>query len=301
VVRVTGLQQLIEMFLDVAAMMPLRFTWRLAEVFGRLWFRLDTRHRLIALNNLKLAWGDELTERERRNLAHKNFIHLARVVLELLYIRRVTPDEMGRFVTFEGLEHLDAALKKGRGVLVMASHFGNWELMALAFSLLHHPINIVIRPLDSPFLDSLIDGIRTRGGNKMIAKKGSVSQVLRLLAAGEVVGLLIDQNPAWSEGVFVPFFNEIACTNKALSSLALRTSAPVVPAYNVREPDGSYRIVVEPEVVLDRSGDTRVDIEENTAQFNRIIESYVRRHPEQWFWVHQRWKTRPYQPWPRET
>jgi KDO2-lipid IV(A) lauroyltransferase len=228
-------------------------------------------------------------------------VHLARVVLELPYIRTLTSDELNGFVAFNGLEHLDAALKKGRGVLVMASHFGNWELMALAFSLLHHPINIVIRPLDSPFLDGLIDNIRTRGGNTMIAKKGSVNKVLRLLAAGEVVGLLIDQNPAWHEGVFVPFFNEIACTNKALSSLALRTSAPVVPAYNVREPNGSYRIVVEPEVVLDRSGDTRVDIEENTAKFNRIIESYVRRHPEQWFWVHQRWKTRPYQPWPRET
>jgi KDO2-lipid IV(A) lauroyltransferase len=98
---------------------------------------------------------------------------------------------------------------------------------------------------------------------------GSVSKVLRLLAAGEVVGLLIDQNPAWYEGVFVPFFKEIACTNKALSSLALRTSAPVIPAYNVREPNGSYRIVVEPEVVLDRSGDARVDIEENTAKLGK--------------------------------
>jgi KDO2-lipid IV(A) lauroyltransferase len=300
-VRVTGLQQVGEMFLNVAAIMPLRFTWRLAEFLGRLWFRLDTRHRLIALNNLKLAWGGELTERERRNIARRNFIHLARVILELPYIRTVTSDELDGFVAFDGVEYLDAALKKGRGVLVMASHFGNWELMALAFSLLYHPINIVIRPLDSPFLDSLIDNIRTRGGNTMIAKKGSVNKVLRLLAAGEVVSLLIDQNPAWHEGVFVPFFNEIACTNKALSSLALRTSAPVVPAYNVREPNGSYRIVVEPEVVLDRSGDTRVDIEENTAKFNRIIESYVRRHPEQWFWVHQRWKTRPYQQWPRET
>jgi KDO2-lipid IV(A) lauroyltransferase len=295
-----SLQQLAEKFMDIAALVPLRFTWRLAELFGRLWFRLDTRHRLIALNNLRLAWGDELTEGEGKNIARRNFIHLAKVILELPYIRKVTPDEVDGFVAFDGLENLDEALKKGRGVLVMTSHFGNWELMALAFSLFYHPINIVIRPLDSPFLDSLIDSIRTRGGNKMIPKKGSVSKVIRLLAAGEVVGLLIDQNPAWYEGVFVPFFKEIACTNKALSALALRTCAPVVPAYNVREPNGSYRIVVEPEVVLDRSGDARVDIEENTAKFNRIIESYVRRHPEQWFWVHQRWKTRPYQPWPRE-
>ena len=217
------------------------------------------------------------------------------------YIRKVKPDNLDGFVTFDGLEHFYTAMEKGRGVLLLTSHFGNWELMALAFSLLYRPINIVIRPLDIPLLDRLITNIRTRGGNQMIAKKGSLSKVLRLLAAGGVVGLLIDQNPAWEEGVFVPFFKEIACTNKALTALALRTGAPVIPVYNVRELDGSYRIVAGPEVVLVRSGDTRRDMEENTANFNRIIESYVRRHPEQWFWVHQRWKTRPYQPWPRQT
>ena len=287
--------------MDIAAVVPLRFTWRLAELLGRLWYRLDSKHRLIALNNLKLAWGEELTERERINIARRNFIHLVRVVLELFYIRKVTLEEVDGFATFEGVKNLNAALEEGRGVLVMTSHFGNWELMALAYSLRYRPVSLVIRPLDIPFLDSLITNIRTRGGNQMIAKKGSVRKVLRLLAAGEVVGLLIDQNPAWEEGVFVPFFKEIACTNKALSALALRTNAPVIPVYNVRKPNGTYRIVFEPEVVLDRSGDTRRDMEENTANFNRIIESYVRRHPEQWFWVHQRWKTRPHQPWPRQT
>jgi len=296
-----SLQQLAEKFMDIAAIVPLRYTWRLAEPLGRLWFRLDTKHRLIALNNLKLAWGDELTEKERKNIARKNFIHLARVVLELPYIRKVTPEEVEGFVSFDGLEHFNAAMEKGRGVLLLTSHFGNWELMALAFSLLYRPINIVIRPLDIPLLDSLITHIRTWGGNQIIAKKGSLRKVLRLLATGDVVGLLMDQNPAWYEGVFVPFFKEIACTNKALSVLALRTNAPVIPVHNVRELDGSYRIVAEPEVALVRSGDTRRDIEENTAEFNKIIESYVRRHPEQWFWVHQRWKTRPYQPWPRQT
>ena len=296
-----SLQQLAEKFMDIAAVVPLRFTWRLAELLGRLWFRLDTKHRLIALNNLKLAWGEERTERERINIARRNFIHLVRVVLELFYIRKVTSEEVDEFATFEGVKNLDAALEEGRGVLVMTSHFGNWELMALAYSLRYRPVSLVIRPLDIPFLDSLITKIRTRGGNQMIAKKGSVRKVLRLLAAGEVVGFLIDQNPAWEEGVFVPFFREIACTNKALSALALRTNAPVIPVYNVREANGTYRIVFEPEVVLDRSGDTRRDMEENTAKFNRIIESYIRRHPEQWFWVHQRWKTRPHQPWPRQT
>jgi KDO2-lipid IV(A) lauroyltransferase len=185
-------------------------------------------------------------------------------------------------------------MNKGKGLLVLASHFGNWEIMALAFSLKYRPINLVVRPLDNLFLDTLIESVRARGGNQIIAKKGSLRKILHLLEQGEPVAMLIDQNVSRYEGVFVPFFKEIACTNKALSTLALRTDAPVIPAYNVRQQDGSYRVVIGPEVVLVRSGNTTRDIEENTARFNRVIESYVRRYPEQWFWVHRRWKTRPH-------
>jgi KDO2-lipid IV(A) lauroyltransferase len=287
--------------LDLLATLPKGVNRKLAEVLGWIWFLVDVRHRRIALNNLELAWGDELDESARRNIARRNFIHLSRVMLEVPYLRKLTPENLDRYVNFHGLEHFNAALDKGKGLLVLASHFGNWEMMALAFSLRYHPANLVVRPLDNPILDTLINGIRTRGGNQLITKKGSVRSVLRLLGQGEVVVLLIDQNLAWYDGVFVPFFKEIACTNKALAVLALRTGAPVIPVYNVRQPDGSYRVVLEPEVELVRSGDTTRDIEDNTANFNRVIESYVRRYPEQWFWVHQRWKTRPYQPWPRQT
>ncbi len=299
--RQRTLQQLAGGLLYMVATLPRRYNWKLAEFLGRVWFLVDTRHRRIALNNLELALRDELEKRERKNIARRNFVHLSRVVLELPYLRKLTAEEIDGFVTFFGLEHFNAAVQKRRGLLILASHFGNWELMALAFSLRYRPINIVIRPLDNPFLDGLINTIRTRGGNQMIEKKGSIRKILHLLAAGEPVAMLIDQNLAWYDGVFVPFFKEIACTNKALASLALTTDAPVIPAYNVRQRDGSYRIVVEPEVELVKSGNKRRDVEENTARFNKVIESYVRRHPEQWFWVHQRWKTRPYQPWPRKS
>ena len=299
--RQRTLQQLAGGLLYMVATLPRRYNWKLAEFLGRVWFLVDTRHRRIALNNLELALRDELEKRERKNIARRNFVHLSRVVLELPYLRKLTAEEIDGFVTFFGLEHFNAAVQKRRGLLILASHFGNWELMALAFSLRYRPINIVIRPLDNPFLDGLINTIRTRGGNQMIEKKGSIRKILHLLAAGEPVAMLIDQNLAWYDGVFVPFFKEIACTNKALALLALRTGAPVIPAYNLRQRDGSYRIVVEPEVELVKSGNKRRDVEENTARFNKVIESYVRRHPEQWFWVHQRWKTRPYQPWPRKS
>lgn len=280
-----------------AAIFP-RANRRLAKGLGRLWYRLDGRHRDIALRNLQLALGDELDEKEREAVARENFIHLTRVMLEIPCLRKLSPGNLDRFVIFRGLENFDAALQKGRGLLVLAAHFGNWEMMALAFSLRHRPIHIVVRPLDNPLVDAVINGIRTRGGNSLIGKKGSVRSILRLLHQGQPVALLMDQNVDWYDGVFVPFFREIACTNKALTVLALRTGAPVVPVYNVRQGDGRYRIVFEPEIPVVRTGDTTRDTEENTARFNRIIEGYVRRHPEQWFWVHQRWKTRPWQPWP---
>ncbi len=299
--RPDAVQQMAEFFTDMAATLPLKFTWKLADSLGRIWFQVDKKHRRIALGNLKIAWGDKLSEEERRTIARRNFIHLARVLLELPYLRKLSSDDLDGFVSFHGIEHFANALKKGKGVLLLASHFGNWELMALAFSLRYHPINIVVRPLDSPFWDNLLAKIRTRGGNQLIPKRGSVRKMLHLLAAGDAVALLLDQNSAWYEGVFVPFFNEIACTNKALSTIALRTGAPVIPAFNVRQPDGSYQIFCQPEIVFGKSGDITRDVEENTAKFNKIIETYVRRYPEQWFWVHQRWKTRPYQAWPRES
>jgi KDO2-lipid IV(A) lauroyltransferase len=290
----------LEKLMDSVAVMPRRLNWKLAEIVGWIWYRLDAKHRRIALRNLEIAWRDELDEKERRTLCRNTFNHLARVALEMPYLRKLTVENLESFVTFVGLEHLRGALEKRKGVLAMTSHFGNWEMMALAFSLAQNPFHVVVRLLDNRVLDQLINGIRTRGGNQMIPKKGSVKRVLRLLNEGEVVGLLIDQNVDWRDGVFVPFFKEIACTNKALTVLALRTGAPVVPAYNVRQPDGRYKIIIEPEVELIRTGDNTKDIEENTALFNRIIEGYVRRNPDQWFWVHQRWKTRPYQAWPKQ-
>jgi len=300
VTKETNILRLAERFLDGVATMPRGASWRLAELLGRVWYQLDARHRAIALSNLERAWGDELSEKEREIIARRNFAHLARVMLELPYLRKMTAANVDRFATFVGVEHFLTALDRGKGLLFLTSHFGNWELMALAFSLKYRPSHLIVRPLDSPFLDRLINSIRCQGGNRLIAKRGSVRRVLRLLKQGETVALLIDQNVDWYEGVFVPFFKDIACTTKMLAVVALRTDAPVVPVYNVRQPDGRYEVVFEPEVSLVRTNNNTTDVEENTALFNRIIERYVRRYPEQWFWVHRRWNTRPYQPWPRQ-
>ena len=293
-------ERILERILDRMARMPRETNRRIAAALGRLWYCLDKRHRKIALENLKMAFGNELDEARRQEICRQVFDHLARVVLEIPYVRKLNEDNLEQFAVFRGGEHLQAALEKKQGLLVMTSHFGNWELTGVGFSLRYWPFNIVVRPLDNPLLDRLIDKMRCQTGNRTIPKRGSVRQVLRLLRQGETVALLIDQNTDWYDAVFVPFFNELAGTNKALAVLALRTGLPVLPAYNVRRPDGRYELIIEPEIPIVRTGDTTMDIEENTARFNRVIETYVRRNPEQWFWVHRRWKTRPYQPWPRQ-
>ncbi|MCE5245229.1 MAG: lysophospholipid acyltransferase family protein [Desulfobacteraceae bacterium] len=293
------LLKLLEQFMDMAARIPRSARWRLAGVAASLWHRFDRRHRRIVVQNLERAYGDELTRERREEICRGVFNHLARVMLELPDLLLLHAENLDRFLSVTGLEHMEAACARNKGVLVLGSHFGNWEIMALGYSIKASPFNVIVRPLDNPVLHELIDGLRQRTGNQTIPKAGSVRRVMKLLHQGRIVAILSDQNVDWYDGVFVPFFKDVSCTNKALAVLSIRTGTPVVPVYNYREPDGRYRIVIEPEVPIIRTGNTISDIEENTAAFNRIIERYVREHPEQWLWMHQKWKTRPYQPWPR--
>jgi len=288
----------ISRLLDALARMDRGTCARLADLAGDLWHRFDRRHVEIVHSNLRRAFGDDLNDADRKKLCRAVFRNLARVILEFPFLR-VLDRRVDEFMCFEGYEHVVQARAKGKGVLIMASHFGNWEMMSLGCSYRCAPFSVVVRPLDNRVLDELVNDMRSAGGNRIVPKKGSIREVLRILRRGELVALLVDQNVDWYDGVFVPFFRDIACTNKALAVLALRTGAPVIPLHNFRRPDGKYQVVIEPELELIRTGDTTSDIEENTALFNRVIEGYIRRYPEQWFWVHQRWKTRPWQPWPK--
>jgi KDO2-lipid IV(A) lauroyltransferase len=154
---------------------------------------------------------------------------------------------------------------------------------------------VIVRPLDSKFLDGLVERLRTFTGNRIVPKEKSMGRILRLLREGEVVGVLLDQNVAWQEGVFVNFLGELACTNAGLALLALKSGAPVIPVFNIRQADGRYRVVMEPEIPIIKTGDKDSDVEKNTALFTSVIERYVREYPDHWFWLHQRWKTRPWQ------
>jgi KDO2-lipid IV(A) lauroyltransferase len=284
-----------EPFLVAINLIPLIWRIRIFEGIFRILFAADGRHRRIAERNLAIAFPDRAPSKRSR-LALKAFKNLGRVAGEFPHICRFNEKNIHQYLSLEGIENFHRAQQKGKGVLFLTAHFGNWEWMAAGFPLLaHHNSHVIFRPLDNRFLDGLVDRVRKATGNQTVPKDKSMGQILRLLKAGKTVGILLDQNMAWQEGVFVNFFGELACTNIGMALLALRTDAPVVPVFNFRQPNGRYRMVIEPEVFLIRTGDHRLDIEKNTALFTQIIEKHVRNYPDHWLWVHQRWKTRPWQ------
>jgi KDO2-lipid IV(A) lauroyltransferase len=200
----------------------------------------------------------------------------------------------------DGLENFLAAEQAGKGVLILTGHFSAWELAPFAQARFGHPLSFLAREVDNPMVDALVTSYRTLSGNKPIEKNQSARAVLRVLADGGTVGILADQNTIPEEGVFVDFFGIPACTTTGIARMALHTGAAVVPGYLLWDaPLGKYRLRFDPAVELSRKGNvagkdyTEEDVKENTARFTRVIEDVVRKHPEQWVWVHKRWKTRP--------
>ena len=253
-----------------------------------LWWLLPGRRRR-ALDNIRLSIGREMTPREIERLGRGSFQHVGMNLIEACrYFLRPTEVMLSQ-VHVEGVEHLQSAAARGRGVLVLTAHYGNWELLAAAHGLSGLPLSIVIRPLDHPVLDELAARFRRRSGAELILKRQAVREVLQALRRGRMVGILLDQNATRAEGVFVPFFGVAASTSKGLAVLALRTDAPVVPVFLRRTADGRHCMDVSPPLMPPSDGDVLA----YTATFNRVIEGAIRRAPEQWLWMHARWRTRP--------
>ncbi|HEY1334099.1 MAG TPA: lysophospholipid acyltransferase family protein [Myxococcaceae bacterium] len=253
-----------------------------------LWWILPRRRR-VALRNIERSLGRELTPAEVRRLGRRSFQHLGMNLVEACrYFLRPTEVMLSR-VHVEGVEHLRRAAADGRGILVLTAHYGNWELLAAAHGLTGLPLSFVVRPLDDPILDDLADRFRQRTGAERIVKHRAVREVMQALRRGRMVGILLDQNATRGEGVFVPFFGVPASTSKGLALLALRTGAPVVPIFLRREPDGRHCMDVRPPLPAPAGG----DVQAYTAAFNAAIEAAIRRAPEQWLWMHARWRTQP--------
>jgi|TARA_Y100000780_G_C13661563_1_gene408848 KDO2-lipid IV(A) lauroyltransferase len=243
------------------------------------------------MKNLFLAFP-KLTESHRRQLAQKSFQQVGRTAVEMLWSTALNDQTLEKIAVFEGREHLDAAIAEGRGALITTAHFGNWELMGVALAHIGVPMNVIVRTIDDPQVESVLNRLRTRTGARVIHKDNGVRPALRALRAGEVVGVLVDQNTLPSQASFVPFFGEMAATTRVSAQLHVRSGAPVIMLFCV--PEGErYRFVIEP---LDTTGVSiqgTDKVEQLTAAMTTQIERHIRLCPEAWLWIHDRWRSRP--------
>lgn len=272
-----------------AGCLPLAF----GRFFGRLAFYLDKKHRGIALKNLETAFGREKDSSEIYNIAKNIFENLGMNLIEFCRIPRLNSGNIDKIVTVRGFDNFLNAYKKNKGVLFLTAHFGNWELMAVSHALKGYPLNVVVREPDNPVFADFINHVRTMCGNKIMDKRSQMRGLLNALKKKECVGVLLDQNVTWSEGVFVDFFGKLAATNKGLALLAIKSHAPVIPVFIIRRDSETHELIFGKEIPVQITDDKRADILINTARFTKVIEDMIRKYPAQWFWVHQRWKSRP--------
>jgi len=260
---------------------------------GALAWALLHRLRRTGLQNLEMAFP-ELALRQRREILRGVYRMLGWQMGEFCKMSGYTPQQASQFVRYDGLENYLAAQAKGQGVLVLTGHLGAWELSSFYHSLMGHPMSLVIRRLDNPLVDAFVNGIRCIHGNRVIHKDDFARGLLTAMHQGDTVGILMDTNMTPPQGVFVPFFGVLACTATAMARVAMKSGAAVLPGFLLWEPaERRYVLRFGPEIEMLRSGNHEADILANTALFTAAIESYIRRYPEQWLWVHRRWKTRP--------
>jgi KDO2-lipid IV(A) lauroyltransferase len=261
----------------------------LVEALAALWYRLDRRHREIVRRNLAFAYGEELSAAERERLAREVFVHFVRFAWETVELLLAPLSYIKKRVVFLGEENHAAALKKGRGLVALVAHAGNWEYTGIGYAMQYRRIAVVARELDHPLGTRLARYLRERGGNWMVDKKRGLKTILSHLHKNQVVGIVIDQNTAEREGVLVDFFGKPARTTPVAAILA-RRGVPVCPSLSRRLPDGRHLMVIFPPLPLEKTGDAEADIRRHLQVQSRVIEAWVRAAPAQWLWLHRRWK-----------
>ncbi len=271
--------------------LPLPWVLAWGRALGWLAYRLGIRRRIVD-GNLRLAFP-EMAAAERQAVARRMWLGLGMLAVELLRSPRMTPEEVRARIELDGWEHLEAARARGRGVIVVTGHFGNWELLATATAILGVPLHVVSRRMSQRRINRWWKEARARAGLHDLPDRGSARRILRVLKRGEVLGLAFDQNIRPPAGTFVRFFGVPAATIRAPATLAEATGAAIVTAFLVRQGAGRHRLVLRPFEYEAVGGSREARERHNLQRLSDLLEAWIRRHPDHWMWLHRRWKSRP--------
>ncbi|HYJ88622.1 MAG TPA: lysophospholipid acyltransferase family protein [Pyrinomonadaceae bacterium] len=279
--------------LAVLSALPLTWSMRVGRSMGSLAHGLAGDLRQTGHRNLKLAFPDK-SEQERRELLSACFRSFGRQLGLFSHFSSASREQLLSFTAWEGLENLEIAKAQGKAVILFTGHVGAWELSSFGLSLQGHPLSFLVRRLDNPRVEQMVERIRTRFGNQSVDKRGAARPMLTILKNGGTLGLLVDLNTLDDEAIFVDFFGVPASTTFMLAKLALRTDAVVLPIFAPwDEKLGKFLVHTQPPISIERTGDEQEDVRRFTSELSRSVENYIRRYPEQWLWIHKRWKTRP--------
>ena len=283
----------VRILVAIIGSLPRSVAYATGAGIGVLAYQLAKRLRDVGLRNLELAYPRE-TIAWRTRILRRVYRNLGYQLAEFCQMPQYTREQADRWIEYDGLDHYLAAHRRGKGVLVLTGHLGAWELSSFYHSLVGHPMGLVIRRLDNPLVDNFVNRIRCLHGNRVIHKDDFARGLISAMHRGQTVGILMDTNMTPPQGVFVPFFNHLACTASGLAKVALKTDAAVLPGFLLRDAATKrYRLTFGSPIELLRTGNTDMDVLANTAAFTAVIERYIRQSPDQWLWMHRRWKTRP--------
>ncbi|MCK4838162.1 MAG: lysophospholipid acyltransferase family protein [Desulfobulbaceae bacterium] len=279
-------------FIKFLRLIPRRPALRLMRLLARLAFPFASAPRQRTIIHLARVYGKSKNPQQIKALARAVFVHFATVFVDVVRMPVIIRSGINKMVSTEGTEHFDRAFKVGKGVILTTCHFGNFELLGAWMAQNGYPMKVIGTTLFDPRLDQILLEIRKCSGNSAISRGKSTREIIRTLKNGAAVGMLIDQDTK-SQGVFVNFFNKPAHTPTGPAVLARRLDVPIIPAFMYLKDDFSYHLECQPPLELVRTDDEDHDIIVNTQKISDAYEAMIRRYPEQWVWMHKRWKTQP--------
>lgn len=273
------------------SLLPRKISLKIGGLLGSIVFRFSSQQKKIAFENIRRSLN--LTDENLVKLYIKRcYQNLGKTAVEFMRFPKSNQKLIQEYVEFEGIHHIENALSLGNGAIILTGHFGNWELLAASISTNIAPLRPIVRELRSPRINELVTKYRKKAGYSPIDRNTGVRDALRCLRSNNLLGIVADVDTTVN-GVFVDFFGRPAYTPYSPIAFALKTGAVILPSFIIRQPDGSHHAIIEPPMVLKQTDKKEQDIIENTQKFTKIIETYIRKYPEQWIWMHERWKTQP--------